>query len=105
MWTVWRERFGWPHLCPVVWADPEGYVLVMRRAIQDVTHDEIVAFEAAWMDSQRLPLPSGEDKPEDWGHVDGRLVLCDYGYGCSTEEAIERERKDLMAALQRWGHR
>jgi hypothetical protein len=81
MWTVWRPKFGWQHLCPVVWADKDGHVLVMQRA----TQAEIRAFEAAWMDSQSDPLPSAEDKPADWGHLDdGRLVVVDYGYTCDN---------------------
>jgi hypothetical protein len=101
MWTIWRPRFGWPHLCPVVWGDPEGHVLVMERAMQDVVLEEIVAFEEAWMASQRLELPGEEAKPEDWGHLPGgKLVVCDYGYACDSDEAIERQRRDYAEQLR-----
>jgi hypothetical protein len=104
MWTVWRQEFGWPHLCPVVWGDPDGHILVMQRAKQDVTFDEIRAFEDAWLDSQLAHLPSAEPKPEDWGHLaDGRLVVCDYGYACDNEAEILRQREEYTAALRRMG--
>lgn len=87
-------------MCPVVWGDPDGNVLIMERATQDVALEEIVAFEEAWMDSQRLDLPGEEAKPEDWGHLGGRLVVCDYGYSCDSEEAIERQRRDYAEQLR-----
>jgi hypothetical protein len=39
----------------------------MQRATQDATRAETRAFEAAWMDAKRYPLPSAEEKPKDWG--------------------------------------
>jgi hypothetical protein len=103
MWTVWRPKFGWKHLCPVVWGDPDGHVLVMQRAIQDATQAEIRAFETAWMSEHRYPLPSAEDKPNDSGHLaDERLVVCDYGYACDSEEAMQQQRAEYNAILERW---
>jgi hypothetical protein len=105
MWTVWRARFGWPHLCPVVWGDPDGHVLVMQRATQDATDEQIRRFESEWMDTRTLWLPDAEPKPEDWGHLpeDGRLVVCDYGYDIDTEEAIAQKRREFEAHLAlRW---
>jgi hypothetical protein len=93
MWNVWRHKFGWPHLCPVIWSEPAGHILVMQRATQDVSEAEIRAFEDAWLDSDSRPLPSAESKPADWGHLDnGRLVLLDYGYACDTEDEVRRMR-------------
>lgn len=106
MWTVWRQEFGWPHLCPVVWGDQDGHILVMERVTQDVTFEEIKAFEDAWMDleSRRARLPSAEPKPEDWGHLkDGRLVVCDYGYACDNEAEIRRQRDEYAADLRSMG--
>ena len=57
MWTVWWPKFGWKHLCPVIWGDPEGYILVMQRATQDATHAEI---RAGYVDGGTpLPAPFG----------------------------------------------
>src|SRR5437762_111722 len=89
MWTVWRPKFGWTYLCPVVWAATDGNVLVMQRATQDVTEEEIAAIE----NTDEHPRPSCEPKSEDWGRLkDGRVVMLDYGYACDTEAAIQAAR-------------
>lgn len=88
-WSVWRPRFEWTCLCPVLWAAADGSVLIMQRAIQDVTEHEIVAIE----DTDKHPWPSCESKPEDWGRLeDGRVVMLDYGYACDNEQAIRDMR-------------
>ena len=89
MWSVWRPRFGWTCLCPVVWAAPDGSVLVMQRATQDVSAEEIAAIE----NSDDHPRPSCESKPEHWGRLeDGQVVMLDYGYACDNEAAILEQR-------------
>ena len=106
MWAVWRVRFNWEHLCPVVWADPGGHVLVMQRARQDVSAAEIQAFETAWMSSafEGRPMPDAESKTEDWGRLDdGRLVVVDYGYACDTEDAMRQQREYYTSQLARLG--
>ena len=65
MWTHWRPKFRWPHLCPVLWYAPSGEALVMSRASANASAEEIESFEAHWMDTQRLRLPSVESKPAD----------------------------------------
>jgi hypothetical protein len=98
MWNVWRPRFGWEHLCPVVWSDPEGHILVMQRVTQCVTDSEVREFEQRLLERFKR-IPSTESKSEDWGHLpDGTMVVVDYGYGCDTEEAIREERTDLERA-------
>lgn len=92
MWSIWRPKFGWTYLCPVVWAAPDGSVLVMQRATQDVTAEEIAAIE----NNDDHPRPSCESKPEDWGRLDdGHVVMLDYGYACDNEDAIGAERAYL----------
>lgn len=89
LWSVWRPKFKWRYLCPVLWAAPDGSVLVMERATQDVTSEEINAIE----NNDDHPRPSCESKREDWGRLeDGRVVIVDYGYACDNEEAIRAER-------------
>ena len=87
MWTVWRQKFEWPHLCPVLWCDPTGSTLVMRRASPDATVAEVDA-----MLGRFYPDVTCETKLEDWGHVDGALVVLDYGFDAHTDEAIRAHR-------------
>jgi hypothetical protein len=89
MWQVWCPKFSWQHLCPVVWAAPDGHILIMERAIQDVTEAEIEAFT----EDETHPPVTCEYKALDWGHLkDGRLVVVDYGYACDNENEIQRQR-------------
>jgi hypothetical protein len=77
MWRVWRLKFRWEHLCPVLAADPFGFVVVMPHATQDVSEQELEAFV---MESDAHPEITSEwDKLRDWGHLDGRIVALDYG--------------------------
>jgi hypothetical protein len=43
MWRTWRAVFGWENLCPITFADPLGLVVVMPRASQPVTFEEVKA--------------------------------------------------------------
>jgi len=74
MWRTWRPVFGWENLCPVIFADPLGIVVVMPRAKQPVTADEV---DAETPDS--YPDTTSETKPDDFGRVEGRLLALDYG--------------------------
>jgi hypothetical protein len=74
MWRTWRPVFGWKNLCPVIFADPLGLVVVMPRAMQPVTADEV---DAETPDS--YPDTTSETKPDDFGRVEGRLLALDYG--------------------------
>ena len=86
MWRVWRPKFGWQNLCPVLIADPLGLILVMRRATQPVTFAEVVKATPDY-----YPEPIVETKPEDFGRVDGRVVALDYGLWDSWDIAQRRE--------------
>jgi hypothetical protein len=95
MWTVWQPKFGWPHLCPVVWCDPAGYILVMQRVIRPASDEEIRAFEVEWMDKNVLPLPSAEDKAADWGYLaDGHLW-------CATTDTPASQKLRYNASARR----
>jgi hypothetical protein len=73
MWRTWRPVFGWIELCPIVFADPLGVVVVMPRPVQPVTLEEIRAA------SSDHPLVVIDCAPDDWGRVDGCARVVDYG--------------------------
>jgi hypothetical protein len=76
---------GWAELCPVVFALPGGWLVVMRRA-RPLTHAEWEAFDAAAFcggssehaldRGRRIPV---ELKKHSFGVLDGRIVAVDYG--------------------------
>jgi hypothetical protein len=74
MWRTWRPIFRWSNLCPVTAADPAGLFVVMPRALQPVTFDEVVASSPDY-----YPGITAEYKPDDYGRIDGRIVALDYG--------------------------
>lgn len=78
-------RLGWQELCPVVFALPGGWLIVMRRA-RPLTEAEWEAFDAAAFrggpgehklkQGHRIPV---ELKKHSFGVLDGRIVAVDYG--------------------------
>lgn len=74
MWRTWRPIFGWENLCPIKIADPFGVIVVMQRADQPVTAEDV---DAAAHDY--YPDITAEYKPEDWGRVSGVVFALDYG--------------------------
>lgn len=84
---LWRYYKGKPGngdlLCPIIASDPFGFVVVMRKAKRTPrpfwsTWPE---FQPKWEylpDEGDIPDP-GEPSPKDWGVIDGRFVLVDYG--------------------------
>ena len=85
MWRVWRPIFGWESLCPVVFADPLGLFVVMPRAAQPVTQEEVEVGRG-----DPYPPPTGEWKPDDHGRLGDRVVVVDYGIWARDD--VERER-------------
>lgn len=63
----WSER-----LCPVLWSLPGGWLVVMRRV-------ERVCTENAEVDYDNFKGLPGDHKPENFGWLDGRVVMLDYG--------------------------
>src|SRR6516162_11182280 len=89
MWRVWRPTFGWPNLCPILFADPAGLFVVMPRAARAVTEQE--AREAL---SDHYSDIASAPKPGDFGRVGYRVVVLDYGLpGC---DAVRERRKYFM---------
>lgn len=70
------SRAGWPELCPVLFALPGGWLVVMRRA-QPVPEDMELDFQAL-IDRPDYQIPA-EPKRDSWGLLDGRIVAVDYG--------------------------
>ena len=74
MWRKWRPLFPcWTNLCPILFADPLGLVVIMRRGQQPVSPEAVRAAIDTY------PSITAELKPEDWGLVDGKVVALDYG--------------------------
>lgn len=85
--AIWS--LGWAQLCPVLWALPGGWLLVMRRA-RPLTDEEWADFDVASYEAFRWHkktegnrLSDGvvptEYKREHFGFVGGRFVTVDYG--------------------------
>ena len=86
-WTKYRNHpTRGKHLCPVLWCHSNGSVLIMPEAtpfpIGRRANEEVDALYAdGWWESShdRIPDPT-ESKSEDWGFLDGRIVVVDYGH-------------------------
>lgn len=85
MWRTWRPYFGWNTLCPVLFADPVGLVLVMARAEQPITQTEFESLPDAY------PGITAEAKLQDYGRCGGRVVAVDYGLWDAHDVAQRRD--------------
>jgi hypothetical protein len=90
-----RHTYNLPQLCPVLWSDPWGVVVVQRRAatLTDEQHARLFGAEApepggGWYYMEFFDTPEfkekfgnwipTENKPDSFGYLDGRLVAVDY---------------------------
>lgn len=72
------SKTGWPELCPVSFALPGGFLVVMPRA-RVMSDDEFIAFDVkAFLDRPNYTVPA-EAKSNSFGFLDGRIVAIDYG--------------------------
>ncbi|MEO8976225.1 MAG: hypothetical protein ABI552_10765 [Casimicrobiaceae bacterium] len=72
----WQRRF--PELCPVVACLPFGTALVMPAA-RIMTQPEFNRFITSGEKPDHYPDPElYEDKPGEWGYLNGRAVVVDY---------------------------
>ena len=84
MWFTWRPIFGWSSLCPIHFADPLGFLVVMSKAAQPVTHEEVDALPDYY------PTYTAECKVEDYGRTCQGVVAIDYGLGYADAVAEMR---------------
>lgn len=87
-WYKWSKQKD--KLCPVLCKSPLGMILIMKRAEQlsdDEYNKEVLAKEF-----KGLPL---DNKIENFGKIDGKIVLTDYGnnpYMCEDCDFIFKHR-------------
>lgn len=93
MWERWRPLFGWTNLCPIKFADSLGLVVIMSRAEQPVTFDEV---KAAVTDD--YPNVMMETKPENFGRLAGQVLVLDYGLHDSDLVSDRRNYYNQKAA-------
>jgi len=91
MWHVWRPVFGWETLCPVLFADPFGILVVMPRAQQPVAKADVDSLPDYY------PGPTVEHKTEDYGRIGCCVVAVDYGLWDS--DAV-KERRAYYTSMQ-----
>lgn len=92
MWHVWRPQFGWKSLCPIRFADPWGFVVVMQLAGKQASPDE-----AEDQDPREFLDITSEGKPDDYRWLNGRIVVVDYGL--NSEESATMSREDYRRRL------
>jgi len=98
MWRTWRPIFGWPCLCPVLFADPLGLVVIMPRAVLDLS-----AAESERIEDDFEVFTTAEGKPEDYGRLHERIVAIDYGLADAGQ--VREQRAYYRAQATRYGHR
>ena len=92
-WTEWRlfllgllanmqetrlSRCCWPELCPVLFALPGGFLIIMRRA-RELTDGEFLALDhEGFIERGGYVIPV-EAKSSSFGWLDGKIVAIDYG--------------------------
>jgi hypothetical protein len=95
MWTKWRLIFGWENLCPIIFSDPLGLVVVMPRAMQPVTFQDVIKATPDY-----YPDITSETKPEDFGRLGSRVVALDYGLPDAEMVKDRRKSYGRIAAMR-----
>jgi hypothetical protein len=98
LWHCWQPRYGWDYLCPAVSCSQDGGELVMQAVVPCVAADE-PELRALWRDIEdryRYVSLLGECKWQDWGRLERRFVLFDYGAECDTAADVEDTRATLV---------
>lgn len=73
---------GWVELCPVVFAVPGGWLVVMPRATP-LTDEQTERLDPLSILSRHDCAIPAEPKASSFGMLGGRLVVVDYGDNCT----------------------
>ena len=97
MWFTWQPIFGWTSLCPIHFADPWGFLVVMPKAAQPVTDEEVDSLPDYY------PTYTAEYKVEDYGRTRQGVVALDYGLGyadaVAEKRAYYKQKSDSPATI------
>jgi hypothetical protein len=76
------SKLGWPQLCPVAFALPGGWLVVMHRAtpLTDEQAESLDPLSILSRDDYAIPA---EPKASSFGVLGGRIVVVDYGDNCA----------------------
>jgi hypothetical protein len=87
MWQVWRPRFPqWGGLlCPILFADRFGLIVLMRRACTPIAQHDFMP-----LDERPFPDTTTEVKSENLGWLDGHVVEIDYAL--ADQNTIDEQR-------------
>ena len=91
---AWKEYEPWQDaLCPIVWSSWGGLVVVMPRC-EPLEVNHLGEFEG---ELPKLEPNPGDDKPENYGRLNGRIVRLDYDMSynaCPHDRSGARNRVD-----------
>ena len=93
MWTCWQPIFQWKTLCPVYVSDPFGLFILMPRATQPVSVEEIDALP------DYHPLISAELKADDYGRLKGHVLALDYGLW--DQDMVDEKRNYYLKSIHK----
>ncbi len=72
------SRTGWPELCPVRFALPGGFLIIMPRAAE-LSRSEWDGFDPQAFSNRPDYVVPVEGKLNSFGRLSGRVVAVDYG--------------------------
>ena len=90
MWHKWRPIFGWRTLCPIYFSDPLGLIVVMPRATQPVSQEDVDALP------DYHPTITAELKADDYGLLLDNVLALDYGL---PDKDMVQQRRDYYAGF------
>jgi hypothetical protein len=90
VWSTWRLRLGWSGLCPVLFADPLGLLVVMPWAAEAATIDQVKVLEDS-IERECKAFTDAEGKTGDYRLLNGAVVAVDYGLA-HQDMVLERRK-------------
>jgi hypothetical protein len=76
IWSTQRQDF--PEFCPVLWCAPFGLALTMPRVTMMSCQEFHIWFNSGGYPDHWPRSSPYEDKPGDWGWLEGQPVVVDY---------------------------